>query len=218
MDCHCSGLVEIVVLFLFHNITLGSFVEWTLWNKVWNSIGNFKNKQKTEAVDETTWENMLLLYCVAFLIRRHWQAKWREIWREKAVICFQGSAYMFFIWLISLGKGCWLTCSAIPWVPLQLFQFRIRVHVEFQGCVKDVSFFSRTLPHQGGRQWEITQVLFSHREFQAHSYGFRFALVLPLSSYIYLPFPVTFPGVFNLHQQTWRQDLTDTVHSASTIA
>ena len=29
---------------------------------------------------------------------------------------------------------------------------------------------------------------------------------------------VTFPGIVNLHQQTWRQDLTDTVHSASTIA
>ena len=130
----------------------------------------------------------------------------------------QGSAYMFFIWLISLGKGLWLTCPAIPWVPLQLLQFRIQVCAEFQGCVKDVSFSSRTLPRQGGRQWELTQVLFSHCEFQARSHGFHFALVLPLSLYVYLPFLVTFPGVFKLHQQTWRQDLTDTVHSASTIA
>ena len=62
----------------------------------------------------------------------------------------QGSAFKFFIWFISLGKSRWLTCSTISWVPLQLLQFRIQVCVEFQGCVKGVSFSSRTLPCPGG--------------------------------------------------------------------
>lgn len=152
MDCRCSGLVEIAVLFLFH-ITLGSFVRQTLWNKVWNNIGNFKTKNWGCGWDHL--RECVLLYCVTFLIRGHWQAKWRNL-EEKAVTCFQ-VVHICFIWLISLGKGCWLTCSAIPWAP---FSFPVSnpgacwVPRVCQGCqlLQQDSTSSRL-----GRQWEITQ-------------------------------------------------------------
>ena len=53
------------------------------------------------AVDETPWESVLLLLWVTFLIQRCWQAKWRETWREKAVVCFHA-------WKVRVVHLCFL--------------------------------------------------------------------------------------------------------------